>query len=296
MWGRFLHGLVFGAGFGLSFVVVWYGAALLWSTQLGKGWPSASDRSMLLEAEPEVEMPEVALRPHYIGSLGVTSARFVSAEAVTLAAGDSSIRGLASANGKPISGLKLRLLLNGRGRSQWAVTNSQGVYDVPLPAGDYRVDGYELDQASAHSALSGMTNLRASLALGGEILQAPASASVAGPNFRFARPIEKRPMASTASRSDGATFTWEPYPGATTYRLRLMESEEAQYGRSQSVRLGERWWGLEISETQVALSSLGDVLKPGRYYKFNVEAFDASGQLLSVSNLHGSAHDFQWVE
>jgi hypothetical protein len=42
--------------------------------------------------------------------------------------------------------------------SQWATTGADGRYEIALPYGKYRIDGYELDSSVAQAVLASKTD------------------------------------------------------------------------------------------------------------------------------------------
>lgn len=72
----------------------------------------------------------------FLGLSGIQAGRYVENKNV-LDAGTGQIAGNISASSKPVSGLKIRLVLNGAVVSQWAETDAVGKYSIRLPPGKY---------------------------------------------------------------------------------------------------------------------------------------------------------------
>ena len=90
----------------------------------------------------------------FLGSLGIQAGRYVENKNV-LDAGTGQIAGNISASSKPVSGLKIRLVLNGSVVSQWAETDAVGKYSIRLPPGKYQASGYELNSYLTDKKLAG---------------------------------------------------------------------------------------------------------------------------------------------
>src|SRR5690349_15045787 len=103
--------------------------------------------------------PPIVERERFYGSTGLYTGAFSpSFDKKVLAAGPGTIVGSVTSSGKPLKGLRLRLALNGSVMSQWAISNADGRYEIAVPYGKYRVDGYELDSSVAQDVLAGKTD------------------------------------------------------------------------------------------------------------------------------------------
>ena len=141
---KFLNGLMFGTGFGIAFsVVVLLALTVIFPKFVGA--PITYEKNVTtVPAAPKVA--------RYLGSTGSYAGEFKNDG--TLTGGPGAIVGKAFVDGKALAGLKLRLALNSSVMSQWATTDTQGEYRVPVPFGEYIVDGFELDHASANQVAS----------------------------------------------------------------------------------------------------------------------------------------------
>ena len=135
------------------FVVSVYGYFWYQFARVGPGaeisLPTRSEK-VVTAAPPIVDVER------FHGSTGVFMGEFpVDGRHAVLAAGPARLVGTVTSSGKPVEGLRVRLALNGAVMSQWATSGADGKYQVALPAGTYRIDGYELDSQSAHRVLRG---------------------------------------------------------------------------------------------------------------------------------------------
>ena len=140
-----------GSAFGgvLVFVAAVYGYFYGQHSRVGPGgtvhFPPRSEKTVDV-APPVVE------QERFYGTHGSFAGEFSPAARHTvLAAGAGRIVGSVTSGGKPLQGLRLRLALNSAVMSQWATTDADGRYEVALPYGKYRIDGYELDSSSAQA-------------------------------------------------------------------------------------------------------------------------------------------------
>ena len=107
MFKKFIDGLVFGAGFGLAFIVLWIVAIYFLLPTLAK------NSIQTINSGPSTEVntvPSIQPPSKYLGSTNISSSGF--SRSGVLAGGPGEITGNAEANGNPVEGLKLRLALN----------------------------------------------------------------------------------------------------------------------------------------------------------------------------------------
>jgi hypothetical protein len=110
MFKRFLHGLVFGSGFAIAFVIIWVvGFYVVFPKIVTTTWDSGTSAG----TEKEVyAVPPINESRRFLGSTGRYSTP--GSREDVLSSGPGEIVGKAEVNGEPVAGLKLRLALNGK--------------------------------------------------------------------------------------------------------------------------------------------------------------------------------------
>jgi hypothetical protein len=287
MFKKFINGLLFGAGFGIALVIVLVIFFKFFLHSMIGGNRSAPDEL--------VEMPPSILQPKkYLGSSGMYMSGFRDNLTGTLAEGDGEIIGSATASGEPVSGLKLRLALNGSVYSQWVTTDADGQYVVRVPFGEYKVDGFELDTSSADRVLVGKINHPLSHHISGKFW-VTAGAKGRGPTLMFVDPVEKSQSKSRYPVSEDITLSWNPYYGASRYIVQIYEKPES-YGFNGRKPLFDWSSRPEVEETSYNLKQHGVELKPGHFYVFQVYALDEYGEMLSETYDLYPGYDFEVTE
>lgn len=303
---RFLNGLVFGAGFGIAFVAV-IAVTLKFALpyRIGTAYPpdfdAESQESDVVRPESNVRgsksvssAPALESEARFLGSTGRHDTNFIGSRADTLAGGPGKIVGKATVDGEAVANLKLRLALNGRVYSQWTTTDPNGRYEVSVPTGTYRIDGYQLDLASANAALSGkITHPQCALASGK--FEVTESHPGRGLDLKFTNPVIKKISKTIFSAAEDVVLAWEAYPGADKYSVQIYERSEPH-----SFGLGEPLFPWrnprKVSEPKINLKNHNIKLKPGHYYTLKVYAEESNGRNLSETArmLHG--FDFEVIE
>lgn len=272
---KFINGLVFGAGFTVSFLLICYLSFFFIAPKI----ISSKIRHIAENVKTISSVPLFKNRKGYLGSTGSFSSEFHLDKNRILASGPGVIRGKISVNGSPEEGIKLRLALNGNVLSQWAVTNSTGEYIIQVPYGKYRIDGYELDKSAADNVLGGKIDHP----------QNPHSGAVQyidkenegyGLNFKFIDPVIKK-IKKRYPLSEDIVLAWEPYPGASQYSIQLFEKTDPNIWSSKTVFPYSKT--PVVSETEINLTALGISLKPNHFYILQVYAKDKNNTLLSES-------------
>jgi hypothetical protein len=287
---KFLHGLAFGAGFAVAMLVISsalsWAALSFWSAQRGD-W-SFSSRG-------EVDAPpQLSSTRRFLGTTGVYSNDFLDHRSGdTLAAGDGRIVGKVLRDEQPASGVTLRLALNGSVTSQWATTDATGAYTVAVPFGRYRIDGYEIQWASAQRVLAGKIDSPRNLHSSGEFEVSQDSVGE-GLTLRYIDPVVVLGPAGDVPSSGAVVVSWEPYTGAARYRVQLWESDGTGDGvaRDAVFPWNER---PQVSETSVDLTAAGVILNPGSYYTIEIYAMDANGRQLSQTARTWQEANFRFV-
>lgn len=146
MFKKFLHGLMFGCGFSVALIaVLWTYFGFMSEKRTGEIENTVSEVPIVLEQQEQ-----------FYGSSARYSGGLSGDRNKVLSEGDAEIIGSIFAEDRPVAGVKLRLWLNGGVMSQWGVTDVNGQYQISAPAGEYKVDGYELDFEVANTVLSGL--------------------------------------------------------------------------------------------------------------------------------------------
>jgi hypothetical protein len=89
--------------------------------------------------------------------------------------------------------------------------------------------------------------------------------------------------------------SWDPYPGATQYRIQLIELPDRRSPMNQK-RLFDWQAQPTTAATSINLSAQAAKLKKDHYYIFEVLALDNGGQLVARSATEWRNPDFQVVE
>ena len=220
-------------------------------------------------------------RAEYLGTSAIFSGHSSDFRNEVLAAGDSQITGKARLQDRPVAGLKLRLSLNGKVMSQWGTTDSTGSYSISVPAGRYQVTGYELDHASPDRVLAGKIMRPQRETLDSTLIQAAPDKVASGPDLDFTEPVVLTGPVGDQSSNAKVIITWQPFPGAASYRVQLDESERRTqfFGETKFVY---DWASRPlVSSNSFDVSSAQAKLKPGYYYHARVEALGANGKVIS---------------
>jgi hypothetical protein len=184
------------------------------------GFPPRNETTV--ETAPPIVEPE-----RFYGSTGIYTGEFSPArENKVLAGGPGKLVGKVQSSGKPLQGLRLRLALNGSVLSQWAASGADGRYEIALPYGKYRVDGYELDSLVAQQVLAGKTDGPRQGHGGVDVTVVEAGKPGQGLDLAFVDPVRKLGPVGDVSVNTPVAVTWESYPGAAAYRLQLVEQND----------------------------------------------------------------------
>lgn len=303
---KFLNGLVFGAGFGIALVVViavtlYFALPYRIETQHQTSIDTDSQKSDVVPPEPYVlgsksvsSAPSLESEARFLGSTGRHDANFIGSRADTLAGGPGKIVGKATADGEVVANLKLRLALNGSVYSQWTTTDPNGRYELSVPTGTYRIDGYQLDLASANAALSGkITHPQCALASGK--FEVTESHPGRGLDLKFTNPVIKKTSKTIFSAAEDVVLAWEAFPGADKYSVQIYEkSEPHSFGLGQPLF---PWRNpREVSEPKINVKNNGIKLKSGHYYILKVYAEDSNGWNISETARMIRGFDFEVVE
>lgn len=232
------------------------------------------------------QVPPIVEREQFYGSHASWHGEFPrTARHSVLAGGPGQLTGSVRSDGKPLSGLRLRLALNGAVMSQWATSGADGKYEVAVPHGKYKVNGYELDSDSAHRVLSGKVDGPRVHFHENEILTVADGRPAKGLDLEFVEPVKRKGPSGEVSAAKPLVVSWEAYPGAVSYRLQLIEQKAPRDYESQK-RLFEWRERPLVTGTSANLTERGVKLKKGHYYSVEIEALGDNRRPLSQT-----AHD-----
>lgn len=258
-----------------------------------------------LEAGADVRIPPRSektvqqappITERFYGTHAVMSGEFArSSRDTVLAAGPGKIVGTVTSDGKPLAGLRLRLALNGAVMSQWATSGADGRYEVALPFGKYRIDGYELDSSLVHKLLSGKTDAPAMPLHHREPTEVAQDKAGQGLDLAFVDPVRKLGPSGDIRADQPVVLTWEAYPGAASYRLQLIEQKDPRDYQGQR-RLFEWRERPIVSGTRFDLAEHRVGLKSGHHYSIEIEALDERRRPLAQATRSFDRMDFRVID
>ena len=257
-------------------------------------------RSPLMLTDMEVQIapdyPQYILRrpnDRYLGPAGVSSLEFASGGYEQLSAGSGRITGVATVNGMPVTGLKVRLYFLPNLMSSWITTDPNGHYRIDVPFGEYKIEGFELDMESANAKLPGKI-LHPQNAFLSEAFEVSETVPGHGLNLAFVDAIEPDfPKRSFSSDDKEIVLSWKPIPGAYEYAVVLYESSDSEYpSRGTMVAWSEFPLTLEPSANLLEFYSLEE----SHEYAVYVAALNEEGRLISYSETRDRDFDFQIVD
>ena len=215
-----------------------------------------------------------------------------SARDTVLAAGPGKLTGKVLSGGQPVQGLRLRLALNGGVMSQWGASGADGRYEIALPFGEYRIDGYELDSAVVNKVLGGKTDGPGNGPPGHYKVTVAEGKPGEALDFVFVEPVRVKAPSGEVSAGSSLVVSWEPYPGAVSYRLQLGEQASRRDFTTNTYVFD---WNRRplVNGTSADLVQLGAKLKNGHYYTVYVEALDERRRQISQSPRHFDRPDFR---
>ena len=237
--------------------------------------------------------PPIAESERFYGTHGSYIGDFpTSARETILASGPGKLIGTVHAGGKPAQGVRLRLALNGAVMSQWGTSGVDGKYEIAVPYGEYRIDGYELDSSVANKVLAGKTDGPRNGPHGSHKVVVAEGRHGEALDFSYVDPVRVKAPSGDLAASEPLVVAWEPYPGAVAYRLQLVEQK---HPRDFTTNRYVFDWNKRpvVSGTSANLAELGAELKKGHYYTVEVEALGELNRRLSQSPRHFDRADFR---
>ena len=283
---KFLNGLVFGAGFGIAFLIVVVIYFQFFFQSMVESKVSSFSSNEIIGTPPKV-----SIKKEYLGSPGTYSGDFSIGNSTVLSSGLGTITGEAFSNKKPLSGLKIRLALNGSVKSQWATTDTEGKYIISVPYGEYRIDGFELDRDAANSVLAGKI-MSPNYASSSGLFNVTANSTGRGLTFNFVDPVEKIISKIKYSVSEDIIINWSSHSGASNYQVQVFEKSDpyAYIGNNTVFDWRHR---PTVLDTSFDLKKHGIKLKPNHYYSIEIKALDDKMRVLSESYQTHNGYDFE---
>jgi len=267
----------------LIYATVWLPGYLTTGLPYGSGLILSRMRYGLDLPLPMIEVSPPRPRAGYLGSTGRCVGEFDLEAKKSLAAGSGEIKGLVRANGGPVVGLRLQLLFAPDLRTGWGVSDANGWYSIRLPTGKYRLAGWDLDSASADSALAGKIDPEQDpwdFGRLGQVLTVEANAATTGLNFDFIDAVVRvRPLNGIHVSRD-VVFEWKPYPGASYYRLDVTDrgsNPHSDHYTPSTLR------SAYVRGTTTTAVLAGLALKPGHYYGWGMEAYGSNREQIGRS-------------
>jgi len=289
---KILAGMIFGTGFAVALIIVLeIYAEYIFKPRFSQGILLNSTDS--LSSRKTVDTPPTLPKKEtYLGPKWFFSPNFKISETIELSEGPGVIAGSAHLNGKPLSNLKLRLALNGKALSPWAVTDDQGEYTIRVPLGEYRIDGFRFDSTAADSVLAGkIANPIYNFTSGS--FNVSEGSEARGTSFRFVDPIKITVPKKIYSLNEPIKFHWSSYPGADNYIIQIIAKTDPYKSFGSSILF--RGWSNQpmVKETSFVLEHERHGLKPGLFYNIEVRALRNKNTPISKSVTKYSGYDFE---
>jgi hypothetical protein len=240
--------------------------------------------------------PDIAASRRYLGSHARYSGDFPTRRDTVLASGPGHLAGMITAAGRPVKGLRLRLMLNGSVMSPWGESDADGRYVIDVPYGRYQINGYELASATADAVLPGkIENSRNDHA--SDVFVVSAEHAGRAPNLDFVDPVRKREALGDVSRKQPIVVGWEPYPGAHSYQIQLLEWDDEGHRKSVNYVFDPRDNPV-VMDTTFNPADYAVELKKGHYYALTIFALDEKQNELAQTPLGapGGRADFRVVD
>ena len=275
---RFFEGLALGVG--CLIVISFFTSLYNIDSSITQHTKQAPDKVI----EPTSPKP---IKEPYYGPEAIYRDRFDLNNAKQLSEGTAKYTGTVTTHDQPIVGLRLRLALNGYLKSQWAITDEKGHYHISIPAGEYYVNGHELDTEVANDLLSGFIALSKKQWFG-SLFTVEKNKTFTGPTLYFAKPIVKQTGNKAFKLTDDITVSWHKYPNATNYNVQLFEV--AANDKYTIIPLFKT--NIETNETSLDIKKHTDKLKEGFNYHFQINAFNQNAEQISKTHLDHHKFDF----
>jgi len=282
---KFLNGLLFGSGFAIAFIIILviYFKFFFESTINS----SFSNNDTAISEVPVIQKA----REKFLGSPAIYVGGFLDNKDGVLSSGSGEIKAVVKSNGQPTEGLKLRLALNGKVMSQWAISDKMGEYRVSVPYGEYKIDGFELDSQSANKVLAGLIDSPFNPHSTEKFIVSEDELGV-GIDFNFVSPVIKTTKNKSFTLNEPVIISWAPYVGASSYQIQIFEKENPHeyIGNNRLFAWAKR---PEVEKTSINIQSYTNKLKVGNYYSYEVIALDENNHQISESPKTYQGYDFR---
>jgi hypothetical protein len=238
--------------------------------------------------------PKISVKDRFLGTPGVHISGFEYDTKRVLANGEAKFVGDITSDDNPVVGLKICLALNGSVYSQWGITDAKGQYEISVPSGSYKVDGYKLDHANANEILGGKTDYPYN-PHSTEIIRLEAGQKTRALDLKYVNPVDNIAPKGEFSLSNPINITWDPYLNAKYYHVQLIEQKNPRDYKSH-VRLFKWKKRPLVDEPLLNLRKHGINLKKDYFYSVEVEALDKDMRLLSKSSRSFNNVNFKVVD
>lgn len=210
--------------------------------------------------------------------------------AATIMGGTGRISGIALLDGRPLSGLKLRLFLNMEAFSQWVETDENGLYTVNVPFGSYSINGYEFDIAVANDVLSGKV-LSANSTQYIEKIFVNETDNREGLEFEFLTPIEKYTTNAIFDAEGEVLLKWASVDNAKYYGLHIT-------AKKQDIDEDERyiigWPDIpKLKTNQINISKYINKFPTGYVFDYHVFAYTGEDNYINSTARNYENFDFK---
>jgi hypothetical protein len=253
-------------------------------TRSGPAWPvSRSPRRAPSQPMTVTEAPPLPPAPAPVGgevlvpgplSFGLTSGLWG-----VLGPGRGFLQGEVRANGKPVSGLKLRLVAELGSLTEWGTSNADGYYSIAVPPGQYKLRGWEIDADSASKTIAGkIVNPATSRNLPPHFLTVTTDTATSALDLEFIDPIVRVRPANGEAITSATVFEWKPYPGATYYRMYMQSFGTTPDGEPRDVFV---LWHPSLMGTTTTAVAAGFMLRSGHYYTWKLRAYNTKETCIS---------------
>lgn len=283
---KILTGFTYGAGFTLGCMAVLAVSSKLWMEN------QVTEFGSMAETPTISSVPTI--KDGFLGTIGCSSGAFGGDSEGQLAEGAGEIIGKVKVDGIGVPGLRVKLYLNGSVYSAWGESDSEGMYSISVPYGEYRVDGYSLDPSTAHNVLAGKIESPGHNCSGGRTLVAEGQAG-RGLNFIFVEPIALIEPQGRKSVSQPIVARWDAYPGAHSYKLQVHKSAESDGWRGND-RVFDWRERPTVSSEEFDLADIPGGVEAGYWYTISIEALDEEGVPFASTADQHNHRDFEAIE
>lgn len=240
-----------------------------------------------------------ASRVRFWDSLAWSCERYKFNSDALIPAGDGILQGKVTVDGSVRSNLKLQVLFKKNRHTSWVVSDSNGVFRIPVTRGTYEYVGFRLDKVSADNVLGGYV-LSRPLSWGAKDPDC-AKKIVVGknqvayvPDLEFIEPIRPIfPIDNGEVSTKKITFRWHPFPGVAYYQFQITDlgdlgSAVKPFFRSVDFP--------KVKGTFLSSDQLDVKFEDKHYYSWAVQGYSDTGQNLSHISMHQRPTLFRYVK